>query len=271
MPAKAQQMPELRELQHRFMAFLQAQDDGVADFVTRDETLDAATRLEIYRNAYSIRLTKSIETDHPELGRYLGDDLFKHMASGYICKYPSAVSSLRDFGERLPDYLACTEPFSDNPILAEIALFERKLLFAFDAADASRARIEDLQAIPPQAWPGMRVAMHPSVCTFAVRWNSIESWQALKEGRPPPTAAQTAGQSWVLWRGVDRLTQFRKLSPEGEVMLAGLVQDRTFSEVCELLLELVAEEQVSSVAAGLLLHWVEAGIISAVQRSPTDL
>ena len=257
-------MPALHELQHSFMAFLQSRTGDVAQFVIGDETLDVATRLEIYRNAYSIRLTKSIETDHPVLGNYLGDELFERMARGYISQCPSGFTSLRDFGNSLPDYLARIEPFSDNPILAEIALFERQLLFSFDAADAARARSQDLQSMAPESWPEMRVELHPSVCVFPAHWNSVASWQAMKEGNPPPMEAQGELHNWVLWRGIDRLTQFRKLSAQGAAMFTGLAQGKTFSEVCEELLAIVAQDQISSVAAEHLLQWVEAGIVSRV-------
>jgi hypothetical protein len=263
-------MPALHELQHSFMAFLQSRTGDVAQFVIGDETLDTATRLEIYRNAYSIRLKKSIETDHPVLGNYLGDELFEGMARGYISQCPSGFTSLRDFGNSLPDYLARTDPFAENPILAEIALFERQLLFSFDAADASRTRLEDLQSMAPQDWPGMLVELHPSVYIFAARWNSIECWQALKEGNTPPLATQGKMQNWVLWRGIDRLTQFRKLSEDGALMLAGLAQKKTFSEVCEELLAMVTEDQISSVAAGHLLQWIEASIVSRVHQAQTQ-
>jgi hypothetical protein len=203
-------MPGLRDLQHSFMNFLQSQTGDVAALVSGDETLDVATRLEIYRNAYSTRLMKSLETDHPVLGSYLGDDLFERMASGYIAQCPSEATSLRDFGEGLSDYLAATKPFSDNPILAEITRFERQLLFAFDAADAGCAGVEDLQSIAPEDWPGMRVELHPSVCVFTAHWNSVESWQALTAEHAPPRAEEST-RHWVLWRGVDRLTQFRAI------------------------------------------------------------
>jgi hypothetical protein len=171
------------------------------------------------------------------------------------------VTSLRDFGESLSAYLATTEPFSDNPILAEIARFERQLLFAFDAADANCAGVEDLQSIAAEDWPGMRLELHPSVCVFTAHWNSVESWQALTAEQPPPQAAENE-QHWVLWRGADRLTQFRAFSSEGEAVFLSLAQGGTFSEACEELLEKVPEDQVSGIAAGLLLQWLEAGIVS---------
>lgn len=257
-------MSPLRNLQQQFMNFLQAQDGDIAGCITGDDTLDAPTRLEIYRNAYATRLKKSIETDHPVLGSYLGDELFDLMVSGYITECPSQYVSLRDFGDNLPDYLGRTEPFSDNPILAEIARFERRLLFAFDAADAERARLEDLQSVAPEDWPVMRVQLHPSACIFEAHWNSVESWQALKEEQVPPAATQQL-QHWLLWRGDDRLTQFQPLSQEGKAIFAALEAGATFAEVCETLLGIMSEDQISACAAAQLLRLLEAGIVSEIQ------
>ena len=256
-------MPPLRKLQRQFMSFLQSQDGAIGSCVLGDNRLDVPTRLEIYRNAYSTRLKKSIETDHPVLGSYLGDDLFELMAGAYITACPSAYPSLREFADSLPGYLENNEPFSDNPIIAEIALFERRLLFAFDAADAERAQPDDLQTLAPEDWPAMRVQFHPSACLFTAHWNSVESWQALKEDQAPPAAVEQL-QHWLLWRGDDRLTQFQPLSVEGEIIFSALAADKTFAEVCESLLEGVAEEQVSACAAGQLVQWLEAGVVSKI-------
>jgi hypothetical protein len=61
---------------------------------------------------------------------------------------PSKHPSLRFFADRLPDYLQNTAPFSDHPILAEMASFERTLLNVFDSADADTLSQQLLQQIP---------------------------------------------------------------------------------------------------------------------------
>ena len=256
-------MSPLRNLQQQFMSFLQARDGDIAGYIIGDGALDVPTRLEIYRNAYATRLKKSIETDHPVLGSYLGDELFDLMMGGYIGECPSRYASLREFGDSLPDYLGRTEPFSDTPILAEIALFERRLLFAFDAADAERAQPENLQSVVPEDWPAMLVQLHPSASIFKAHWNSVESWQALKENMAPPAAAQQL-QHWLLWRGDDRLTQFRPLSQEGEAIFVALEAGATFAEVCESLLGIMSEDQISACAADNLLRLVQVGVVRKI-------
>jgi hypothetical protein len=256
-------MPGLRDLQAGFMNFLQSRDGDIAALVIGDEILDSATRLAIYKNAYTTRLTQSLETDHPVLAQYLGDDLFDQMVSGYLACYPSQYFSLRDFGDSLPGYLAGTDPFASTPILAELARFERLLLFAFDASDAAAVTPPALHAIPACDWPNMRIVLHPSVSTFAACWNSVESWQAMRAGGDDtPMACASDSREWLLWRGVDRLTQFRVLSPEGKALFSVLASGGTFTEGCEALLDFVPQDEISPVAATLIVQWVGSGLIS---------
>ena len=82
-------MPALSELQRQFSDYLFSRTDDISTYVIDDGKLNKKIRSDIYKNAYIIRLKKCIETDHPMLCKYLGDDLFEKMANGYINSYPS--------------------------------------------------------------------------------------------------------------------------------------------------------------------------------------
>jgi len=172
-------MPGLADLQTRFIDFLSGKSGLITCSVAEQGNIDAGTRLNIYRNAYQIRLKQALETDHEMLGIYLGDELFELMATGYIAAHPSSFTSLRHFGDRLPEYLKQAEPFYAHPIASELAFFERRLLDVFDAPDSQRVPLSALREIPPGDWPNMKLRFHPSTRLFAAGWNSIESWKAL--------------------------------------------------------------------------------------------
>jgi len=257
-------MSTLADIQRSFASYLQGNDTGVAEHVIDDERLGSRFRLEIYRSAYRIRLTKCIEGDHAVLCSYLGDELFELLAAGYIASCPSNHPSLRYFCERLPDYLRDTAPFSQTPILAEIAAFERTLMAAFDAPDSPVAGKDSLQTIPPEGWPNLRVCFHPGVRLFTTCWNSIESWQALKQEEAPPPAEQGDQQHWLVWRGRERLTEFRSLAPAGLWLYEALNSGGNLAMACDALLEVLPEDDISVTTVNYLSGWLESGLISTV-------
>lgn len=257
-------MFNLSELQHEFMHHLLDKDSTIAKNVAEQGGVPVSTRLGIYGNAYKVRLKSSIENDHEILGIYLGDDLFDLMAAGYIASKPSHVTSLREFCEYLPEYLRKTEPFSATPIIAEIAEFERNLLFAFDAGSAKRATIEDLTSLPQEQWPAMKLRFHPSMQVYKTDWNSVPSWQALKSEKSPPQQEELLSH-WLIWRNLDRITEFRSLTIDEHVMLIGFLHGASFADICELLLEYYEEEEVAMNAITHLTSWLKIGIISTFQ------
>jgi len=248
-------MFELIKLQHEFMQHLLDKDSAIAQNVTQQGQVPVSTRLGIYGNAYKVRLKGSIENDHEMLGIYLGDELFDLLAAGYIASKPSHYTSLRDFCQHLPEYLRATKPFADNPIIAEIADFERLLLIAFDAGNAQRATIEDLTSTPQQQWPDLKLRFHPSLQIYAAHWNSVPSWQALKAERSPPQQEALNAQ-WLIWRNRYRITEFRFLANDEHAMLNGFLQGCNFAEICELLLEYHVEEEVAENALKHMMSWI---------------
>ena len=257
-------MSKLADIERSFAACLQGKQSGIESYVLDDAQLGTQMRLEIYKSAYRIRLTKTIEQDHPVLCTYLGDDLFETLAAGYIESSPSTVTSLRYFCEALPIYLTNTAPFSGIPILAEIAAFERSLMSVFDAPDAEMAESTDLQVIRPDDWPRLSVTFHPSVQLFVTGWNTIESWQAIKKEEAPPAATQMDQQYWLIWRGRDRLTEFHSLQPDGYWFYDALQGGGDLSAACEALMEVVDESEISETTISYLKGWLDSGLIRAL-------
>ena len=174
-------------------------------------------------------------------------------------------TSLRHFCDALPDFLANTPPFEQHPVITEIATFERRLMDAFDAAESDRAGLPDLQAVIPEDWPAMRFRLHPSVQLLHTEWNSIEIWRALKDEVTPPDASNITPQYWLLWRGRDRLSQFRPLGQDEQTLLARVVAGSEFSALCESLLQWYPDNEVSVVSLRYITDWIEQGLISMLE------
>ena len=232
----------------------------IAQHVVEHGSINRTARLHIYKNAYRMRLKETIENDHQMLGMYLGDDLFEQMVSGYVTAYPSNKTSLRNFADALPNFLANHTPFKNHPIISELAHFERLLMVAFDAKDAARFTRQRLLEIPHEQWPSLVFRFHPSVQIAAFNFNTVETWQALKQ-QHAPEPAKHAANVWLLWRNNERLTQFRTLSQQEHSLISLMLSGDDFAQLCEQLLSQSTDEDISQLALNYLLSWVDDGIL----------
>jgi len=250
----------LSALQKEMMSFLLEDNKSIESHVVKQGNISKQLRLNIYKNAYQARLKEVIDNDHQMLGLYLGDDLFDKMATEYVRDFPSNYTSLRQYADRLPAFLSTQPPFSDHPIISELAHFERLLLVAFDAADAAIITRDKLQDICHDDWPNLVFHFHPSVQLAHFNWNTVESWQALKSEQAPEPATEKKS-TWLLWRNNERLTEFRSLSEQELMLINMILSGENFSSLCEHLFTSSPDDDVSSLALQYLLNWLDQGIL----------
>lgn len=253
----------LSELQKNFFQYLTHGKSEIIENITNQGNIDSETRLNIYKNAYFIRLKNSIEHDHENLGIYLGDDLFDKMVDGYINQTPSQYTSLRDYCKDLPDYLRNTEPFKYIPVIAEIAEFESILINAFDAKDCHTASLKDLQSLAAESWPKLKLTFHPSVTVFQTEWNSVEIWQAIKN-KQTPAESKKQRNYWMVWRDTELLTQYKSISTDALILHNCLRDNYTFADACELLLDYFPEDEIAPRTLQYLQGWLQAGMIEKI-------
>ena len=250
----------LKILQDQMMSYLLHDERAIDEHIVEQGKVSINTRLNIYKNAYKVRLRETIDNDHPILGLYLGDELFQAMVDGYLDQFPSTQTSLRHFAHQLPEFLSNTSPFCDHPILSEIATFERLLLTSFDAADATLFTLETLRTLHSDQWPALRFYFHPSVQLFQSHWNSVESWQNIKNDTPPDKAF-SRDMVWLIWRNPDKLTEFRHLTSEELQLLQLALNGKNFSELCDHLLLDHKQEEAAPIALNYLTLWLNSGLI----------
>lgn len=255
----------LAELQKTFFASMRGvavQTEHLMPALAPGRHATPTIGLAIYQNAYSARLREALANDHPLLGKYLGDALWHQLCAGYIAAHPSNVRSLRDFGASLPGYMAATEPFRNSPQTAELALFERRLLDCFDAADAPLATWQSLLTTAPELWPTLCPQFHPSVQRHRADWNSVEIWRALKAEQVPPEP-HAVSANWLLWRDPGLVSRFRCLEPDETQAYAHFCACGDFAGVCEALQEHHAAQTVPGIALGILQRWCSEGWVTA--------
>ncbi len=255
-------MSALAALQKDFLRALTGAGEEVSIALDGGRGIAPSLGLQIYVHAYSARLREALENDHALLAAYLGDELWQQLVLGYISAHPSRHTSLRHFGEGLPQYLRKTAPFSAHPVLAELAAFERSLLDSFDAAESSAAAWDELLQLAPSRWPQLRPSFVPSLGRLGTRMNTVDIWQALKQGRKPPTPRAVPGD-WVIWRDAEQVTRFRSLSTEEAALLDHFLAGGDFASACECLQRWHRAAQVPAVAVQALGVWCAEGWIRA--------
>jgi Putative DNA-binding domain len=255
----------LKDFQDRFQRAILERDDAILDDIPDGPRETKTNLLGIYRGAYALRLIEVIGNDHDVLRRYLGEPQFDGMARLYIASHPSRHPNARLFSNRIPEFLRATAPYSDQPVLAELAALERALNDAFDAADAPVVSMTDLAAVPAELWGGLSFVPHTCVTRLDVRSNAAAAWSALKadDQLPCATLAEEATHL-IVWRH-DMMSKFRSLIAEEAMMWDEMANGLRFGDLCEMLATYDDPPSAPARAAGFLKTWLDAGILTEVR------
>ncbi|MBC8036907.1 MAG: putative DNA-binding domain-containing protein [Rhizobiales bacterium] len=224
-------------------------------------------RLDVYRDAYGLRLTEFIANDHPKLKCYMGEMKFTALAHAYISQHRSENPNARWYSCHLADFLRKSPAYSRKPELAELAELERCLNEAFDSADAPTVGIDELAAFDPDQFGAMGFDISPSVRRFKVRTNVTSLWASLRcDELPPHPINLDADQELLVWRQ-GTASRFRMLGNEEAMALDAARQGVSFAVICEMIATIDDPETAAVRAATFLRGWIEAELIAGL-RAP---
>lgn len=250
-------MSHLRDLQLRFQHYLIDGSNDIEQDINSTENALAEHRLGTYYNAYRIRLIDCLGVDYSALQKYLGREAFENLALDYLHHFPSSNPSVRWFGRNLPAYLDNIYGGKDAGFLREMARYEWAQTIIFDAADYPQLlQLEDVAAVPAEAWPEFRFKFIAALTWLDLHWNVPPIENALNtDTEVPPKQRAEIPQRWMLWRR-DLKIQWRSLEVHEAWALDQAANGANFAAICEGLLEWIDEPQVGLVAAGFLKQWI---------------
>jgi hypothetical protein len=248
-------------------AFQHAILDG--DEAVLGELLDSPretrqTLFGVYRHAYGARLVEAMRNDHELLHAYLGDETFDEMGHAYVKARSSQHPNLRWFTQGLPEFLKLTAPYSEHPVLAELAALERALNDAFDASDAQILALADMARFAPEAWPDLTFQAHPATSRLDLATNAAAIWLALKnDALPPDVHTLDPPGRLQIWRR-DLTPMFRELSAEEAMMWDEALRGVPFGVLCDMLAAYDDPDGAAARGAGYLHGWITAGLLAGV-------
>ncbi|MDX1811174.1 MAG: DNA-binding domain-containing protein, partial [Gammaproteobacteria bacterium] len=183
-------MNKLRALQSSFLSDVMRDDATDSHYIQDSEKLPAAQRLQLYQEAYVLRLQEALTDSFPILEKYLGSEQFAVIAEQFIKSHPSRHFSIREFGDEFASFISATANSDEYLFLAELAAFEWALGRAFDGIDATPLQRSQLETVAIDAWPQLKFSFLPGFTKLKFSFNAPLIWKALSENQALPEIKQ---------------------------------------------------------------------------------
>lgn len=262
-------MLSLRDVQSRFFASIARMpgagalgfDAALVECVENRGALDAKERLDIYAQMYFARLVEVLENDFPRVAALLGCERFHAVARAYLAQHPSTHPSLRHLGRAFPDFLRDCSEVAELPFLGDLAALEWARIEVFDAPDAYPLRVEQLQEIAPDDWPMLKLPVIPALIITHSEWPVHDIWRVVEaetlrveEIQPEPTVLRVWRKEFAVYH--------TKMDSVELTALSRIRENEPFAVVCNALESLLPAEEAAAAIGGLLLRWIDDGILA---------
>jgi len=255
---------EFSILQNQFQSYLLNNSDDFSNHIISTKKVSKEVRLEIYKNAYELRLQEALCESYSALRHYLGNKHFDKLCIDYIKTIPSQYRSIRWYGDQLPLFMRSHKKYKKLDYLSELAEWEWVSGLVFDAPDANIISLEDMSAVQPEAWESVCFTFHPSIHILNLSWNTVEIWEQLSDKKTPNKSSVTNKADWIIWRK-DLICQYAEIQQDELYAIKAGMSGENFSTLCEGLCHFISKNKVGQRAASLLKRWILSGLITEIK------
>jgi hypothetical protein len=251
-------MNTLQDIQEALQNYIQGKSSNIEKMIIGKNAKEVKRRLEIYQEAYSLRLAENLRKQFSMLAKALGYEKFQALCKDYQTAYPPTDRIIRRYGASLVTYLQAA---SYEKCFIELAAFEwAKAIALDDSAEASLLTLEDLQKLSPEAFTEMRFDFHPSLQFFAFDYDIPNYWLALEKNphkKLLPDKAK-APYFYANWRK-DYIPYHLALTALTFQLAQAAKQGASFADLCEITAKDLTEEAASQTVAQTILQWIQHG------------
>lgn len=226
--------------------------------------------LQVYQSGYRVRLESFFHEDHPGLRTVLGEEAFDALIREFIHVHPPRDRNARWYTTGLPDHMAESPRWREDRGAVSMALFERAMVNAFDARDATPLDIQSLASFAPEDSPRLVFAFDASLHVLELSAGTLAAWLAMdaEEGdeaarEPAPEPIPGATETVAVWR-CNEETVFRELEPDEYLALNEARAGHAFGDICQMAAFQHAGEIEPARLAQFLASWFEDGMITGV-------
>jgi hypothetical protein len=231
-------------------------DSSLAAAVRPDARLDSAGRIQVYADAYFLRLRDVLIEDFPTVAKVLGAERFERLAQNYLEAFPSEHPSVRHLGRSMADFIDVQSDVP--PYLSALARLEWAMIDAFDAPDSSPLAAESLRDIEADRWPALKFVPIPALRMIHSGWLIHKLWSDEKPG-----AISAAPISLRIWRGRDYQVRHAPMDSLEAEALKRLIDGAPFAMICDAYADL-REDDAARESIATFARWLGDGLIASV-------
>lgn len=224
-----------------------------------DAGLTAAQRLQIYVDAYFLRLLGCLKEDFPATSAVVGRTRFETLARSYLTKHRPTEPSIDHAGRRFPEFLRDHSILSRFPFLAELAQLEQAIADVFVALDCPALGADEMRSLAPQDWPTFMLQAHPASQLLEFKWKVIDVRRSVENVTPWGTPTPEPNLVLV-WRQQAQV-YFRELEPAEHEAFRVTTKGANFSTICETLARNLDNRDPAQAINQLLARWLADGVL----------
>ena len=254
--------PSLAELQATMRQVLLGGDPAGLLAQVVEDRVPVAERLACHSVNVTGGLVEVLEAAFPATSRLAGGQNFRYAASRFVRAHPPAEPRLLAYGDAFPAWLAGFRPAAAQPWLTEVARLEWARNEALFAADATPLKAEALAGIAPEAVPGLRFTLHPSLRLLRSDFPLHDLW--LGERPAAEVLEQGGAQDLLVLRPAFQVIQL-PVARGDAVLLAALGAGATLAEAAGVALAEMADLDLQQMLFGHLVR----GSFAAVRQPET--
>lgn len=251
----------LVDLQRNFCSELRNRPSGIQARLVAD----AERGLDVYRNAYRLRLRDCLRETYEKTWAWLGDARFDAAVDVHITHRDPQSWTLADYGEGFSQSLAAAH--CDAPEAIDLASLEWAMRRAFDGPDAPPLNLQSRATID---WETAILHFAPTVQLVPTSTNCGAIWSAIAEGQTPPEADLLPSPAALcVWRkGLS--PSFRTVEGVELAMIRLALAGVRFSEICRLMTHV--HEQADPVAelGALFARWLNDEMLAEFPAGSAD-
>ena len=225
-------------------------------------------QLEIYREQFWLRHTSSLVEDFPGLGGIMGQGAWQRLVEEFLEEHPPASYTLRDLGQKLPDFVATRDWLEHRELCVDMARLEWAYIDLFDAMDAARLDPQKLAQVPEGAWEDTGLVLNPALMLLRVGYPVATLRRQLREPAegnvPIPHPEQ---QHLVLYRSAERELFHHAVSAGAYALLEALRDGLPLGHACERAIERAPgdAEKIQAEVSTWFEQWARLGWIVDVR------